>query len=478
MSIAWKYAARTDIGLVRSRNEDSGYAGPHLLAVADGMGGHAGGNVASSLVIARLARLDGDSHGCDDALQLLADTVAEANLAISDATSDDDELRGMGTTLTGLMRCGSSNIVLVHIGDSRAYLLRDGNFTQITTDHSFVQSLVDSGRISPEEAEHHPQRSLVTRVLTGAKEDEPDLSVRQARAGDRYVLCSDGLSDYVGRSTIEEVVGGGDTAATTLHRLVDLALKAGAPDNVTIVIGDIIESDTDAPTHPVVVGAAAERVAATEPTQALTPAAKAAAFAQEVKNAAAGNGRAAEETEDPDALAVSALADAERRTHLRNLGVAVLVLATLALGLFGAYRWSQQQHYVSEYDGKVAVFKGVPQSFGPVQLSSLERTVDDIAVANLPDFYRNRLRQTIPAATEADVQNQIQTLRVQQAECLSRISAGAPCGSGTSSAPATTPVDVPGSDTVPTDTVPSDTVTADPAGPEMPAAPATVEVAP
>lgn len=459
MSIAWQYAALTDIGLVRSRNEDSGYSGPHLLAVADGMGGHAGGNVASSLVIGRLAQLDGDSHGCDDALELLADTVAEANSAISNAVTADDELRGMGTTLTGLMRCGNANLVLVHIGDSRAYMLRDGNFSQITTDHSFVQSLVDSGRITAEEAEHHPQRSLVTRVLTGAKEDEPDLSVRPARIGDRYLICSDGLSDYVGRSTIEEVVRHGGAPAAALRRLVDLALKAGAPDNVTVVIGDIVDSDTNAPTHPVVVGAAAERggTASAEPTQALTPAQKAAALAQEVKGPPA----VEPDVHDNDD---SDLAAAVRRVNLRNLAVALLVAATLAAGLFGAYRWSQQQHYVSEYDGKVAVFRGVPQSLGPIQLSSLERTVDDIAVANLPDFYRNRLRQTIAATSEADVENQIQTLRVQQAECLSRISAGAPCGSGTSNAPTTSPVDVPGS-TETTQTQTTQTATAAAAAP-------------
>ena len=131
MTLAIHFAARTDVGLVRSRNEDSGYAGPHLLAVADGMGGHAGGNVASSLVLARLAPLDGDSHGADDALELLADTVAEANRSLARAMAADPGLHGMGTTLTALMRCGSTGLALVHIGDSRAHLLREGTFTQM-----------------------------------------------------------------------------------------------------------------------------------------------------------------------------------------------------------------------------------------------------------------------------------------------------------------------------------------------------------
>ncbi len=433
MSIAWHFAARTDVGLVRSRNEDSGYAGPHLLAIADGMGGHAGGNIASSLVIARLAPLDGDSHGTDDALMLLADTVAEANAAISEAAHDNADLHGMGTTLTALMRCGSNNLVLVHIGDSRAYLLRDGNFSQITTDHSFVQSLVDSGRITPEEAEHHPQRSLVTRVLTGAREDEPDLSVRQAKPGDRYLICSDGLSDYVGRATIEEVVSAGDNASTTLRRLVDLAIKAGAPDNVTVVIGDVVGDSENTSPHPVVVGAASERTALTEPTMALTPAQKAAELNKQVTGRRGDDDDEDDGDDDRDGLRAT-----YRNTFRRAALVTIVVMLTLAAGLFGAYQWTQQQHYLGEHGGHVAVYRGVAQSIGPISLSSLERTVDDIEVANLPDFYRNRLRATIPAANEADIENQIQTLRVQQAECLSRIATGAPCGSGTSTPPAGT----------------------------------------
>lgn len=423
MAIAWNYAARTDVGLVRSRNEDSGYAGPHFIAVTDGMGGHAGGDVASSLVISRLARLDGDSHGCDYALEMLATAVAEANADIAHAIENDASLRGMGTTLTGLMRCGADNLALVHIGDSRAFLLREGVFTQITLDHSFVQSLVDAGRITPAEAENHPQRSLVTRVLTGADEDEPDLSVRKARIGDRYLLCSDGLSDYVGRSTIEEVIREVDTPAECLKRLIDLALKAGAPDNVTVIVADVVDARASSPHHPVVVGAAADRRSADSPTAALSPATKAAALRQQVTGP--------EEAEtDTHSDAADAADDARiRRSRRTGLLVAMVVLVTFAVGLFGAYRWTQTQHYLAAFNGTVGVYRGVPQKLGNISLSELERTVDDIEVANLPDYYRIRLQNTIPASTDAEVENQIEVLRVQQAECLNRQAAGAPCGS-------------------------------------------------
>ncbi|WP_068432512.1 PP2C family protein-serine/threonine phosphatase [Piscicoccus intestinalis] len=416
MTVAVRFAARTDVGLVRSRNEDSGYAGPHLLAVADGMGGHAGGNVASSLVLARLAPLDGDSHGADDALELLADTVAEANRSLARAMAADPGLHGMGTTLTALMRCGANGLALVHIGDSRAYLLRDGQFSQITRDHSFVQSLVDAGRISEEEAEHHPQRSLVTRVLTGAPEDEPDLSMRQARIGDRYLICSDGLSDYVGRDTIEEVVGDGPPADAA-RRLVDLAMRAGAPDNVTCVVGDIVKADSGS-VQPIVVGAVAERRAEQTQPIALSPAQKAAALRRTVVPAA---------PDEPD------LDDEPRRRGRVARIVALSVILGFALigGLYGAYAWTQQQLFVGESGGKVAIFQGLPQQLGPITLSSVQ-TTSDVDVANLPDYYRDLVQRTIPAADQGAADAQVTELRNQAAACEARRSQGIPCGSGQS----------------------------------------------
>ncbi|WP_040155266.1 PP2C family protein-serine/threonine phosphatase [Mobilicoccus massiliensis] len=415
MTLAINFAARTDVGLVRSRNEDSGYAGPHLLAVADGMGGHAGGNVASSLVLARLAPLDGDSHGADDALELLARTLATANSSLARAMEKNPELKGMGTTLTALMRCGSTGLALVHIGDSRAFLLRDGEVNQITRDHSFVQSLVDSGRITEEDAEHHPQRSLVTRVLTGAPEDEPDLSMRQARLGDRYLICSDGLSDYVGRDTIVDVLKAGMGPGETADKLVDLTLRAGAPDNVTIVIGDIVETTSNPTSQPVIVGAVAEpRNALTPAVPALSPAAKAAALRREAL------GTVDEEPDDDET---------PRRPWARWLIVTALVLLAVGAALFAAYDWTRHQFYIGDDGAHVAIYRGLPQDLGPIRLSTLDE-VTTIPLSDLPPFERSAVDATITVSDENEARSRVEALRQTAEACRLQRSSGIPCGSG------------------------------------------------
>ena len=238
MALTFHFAARSDVGLVRKDNQDSGYAGPHLLVVADGMGGHAGGDLASATVITELVEIDHDSLPAAEASTQLGRAITRANGEIARTYADNAELEGMGTTVTAIMRA-RNKLILAHIGDSRAYLLRDDRLSQITKDHSFVQTLIDEGRITEEEASTHPQRSVVTRVLTGADDDEPDLGAREAHLGDRYLLCSDGLSGFVALDTIEEILTGGTPPGQAADDLVSLALRAGAPDNVTVVIVDV-----------------------------------------------------------------------------------------------------------------------------------------------------------------------------------------------------------------------------------------------
>ena len=250
MTLVLRYAARSDRGLVRANNEDSVYAGARLLALADGMGGHAAGEVASQLVIAALAHLDDDEPG-GDLLGKLDAAVHEGNAAIAAHVEADPELEGMGTTLTAILFAGN-RLGLVHIGDSRGYLLRDGELTQITKDDTFVQTLVDEGRITAEEAHSHPQRSLIMRALTG-HEVEPTLIMREARAGDRYLLCSDGLSDPVSDETILEALQIPDVAESA-DRLIELALRGGGPDNVTVVVADVVDYDYGQ-TQPILAGA-------------------------------------------------------------------------------------------------------------------------------------------------------------------------------------------------------------------------------
>jgi protein phosphatase len=427
LAIALRYAARSDVGLVRQENQDSGYAGPHLLIVADGMGGHAAGDVASSIAIGEMVSLDGESPGADDALDLLAEALRTANDELREAMARQPELQGMGTTVTALLRTGNK-IAVAHIGDSRAYLLRDGTLTQITHDHSFVQSLIDEGRITEEEAEGHPQRSLVTRVLTGQHADEPDLTMREAHVGDRYLVCSDGLSGFVARDTIQEILEEAQPPGVTADRLVELAMRAGAPDNVTCIIGDVVDLDSDQPPPMAqeVVGAAAERRSRTTRAMPVSPAAKAAALSREAAGTAAEEEAEASEVEErrqDEALATSS----GRWRWIRVVSMVVLVLAAVVGGGYAAYNWSQRQYYVGEEQGHVAIYQGVSQNVGPWELAHV---VDqsDIALSDLPDFYRGKLDTTVSTASIEDARRLVTDLRVQAIQCQTTKSAGGTCG--------------------------------------------------
>ena len=256
MTLALRYAVRTDVGLLREGNEDSAYAGPNLLAIADGMGGHAAGEVASSVAISALAGLDTELPQ-DQMLDSLAAAVAQANNKLHEMSVEDPSVEGMGTTLTALL-WSKGTIAICHIGDSRAYLLRDGDFHQITRDHTLVQSLVDDGRLSPAQAATHPQRSLVMRALQSGTEAEPDLSLIEAKAGDRYLLCSDGLSDVVSDDTLRRTLLEEPDREDVVLRLTDLAIRGGGPDNITCIVADVVNSEADSPAGQVsmVVGAA------------------------------------------------------------------------------------------------------------------------------------------------------------------------------------------------------------------------------
>jgi serine/threonine protein phosphatase PrpC len=255
VSLRLRYAIRSDVGHVREGNEDSAYAGPSLLAVADGMGGHAAGEVASSTVISALANLD-EEIPSDEILDALTESVRTANAQLRAMSMHDGSLEGMGTTITAMLFSGSE-FGLLHVGGSRAYLLRDDELAQVTHDHTLVQDLVDQGRITPEQANTHPQRSLLVRALDG-REVEPDLDVRQAVPGDRYLLCTDGLSGVVSVETILDALLL-PVPQHAVDRLVELALDGGGPDNITVVVADVVDASPDGNDAPLVAGAAAEK---------------------------------------------------------------------------------------------------------------------------------------------------------------------------------------------------------------------------
>src|SRR6201989_3500120 len=240
MTRVLRYAVRSDVGLLREGNEDSAYAGPRLLAVADGMGGHAAGEVASSLTISSMAKRDSEQPGGDMMAELAA-AVAAANTRLQEMIIANPAVEGMGTTLTALFWF-DGHAAVCHIGDSRGYLLREGELYQITHDHTLVQSLVDEGRISADDVSTHPPRSLLLRRRDGEARSvaEPALSVHDAQPGDRYLLCSDGLSGVVSDETLRETLATIEDPEAVTPQLIDLALHGGGPDNITCIVADVV----------------------------------------------------------------------------------------------------------------------------------------------------------------------------------------------------------------------------------------------
>jgi protein phosphatase len=407
MAIALRYAAHSDLGLLRDGNEDSGYAGPRLLVVADGVGGHAAGEVASSIAVAVLSALDEDSPG-GELLEALASAVSNANSYLRDMVAGDPDLRGMSTTVTALLRAGS-RFGLVHVGDSRCYLLRDGSLQQITHDHTFVQTLIDEGRITAEEADHHPQKSVITNALDGADSVKPDLSVREARLGDRYLLCSDGLSNVVSDKTLQETLAGGEDPDQTAHQLIELALRGGGPDNITVIVADVVDVDAGPSTTPVVVGAAAE--GATRRTPGSSAAAKAAQLAPPPADDDGGDDEDLH-YEEP------------QRHRARNTLLVLLLLVVLGAAGFGAWKWSQAQYYVGAAGENVAIYRGLTQDLGPISTSRVYQQ-QDIALSDLPDYQQDRVRSDITATSLGDAHRIVRTLRTQADVCRKQAEASA-----------------------------------------------------
>ncbi|HEX2773760.1 MAG TPA: PP2C family serine/threonine-protein phosphatase, partial [Micromonosporaceae bacterium] len=382
-----------DRGLIRDGNQDSVYAGPRLLAVADGMGGMAAGDVASNIVIGAIAPLDEDVPG-DALVDALRAAVENANQQLRDTVDANPQLEGMGTTLTAILFSGSK-IGMVHIGDSRAYLLRNREFSQITKDDTYVQMLVDEGRISEEEASSHPQRSLLTRALDG-RDIDPDYSVRQVLPGDRYLICSDGLSGVVSFDTIAETLREYADPRECVERLVQLALRGGGPDNITVIIADATDQDI-VEAAPIVGGAAARDRGNSTSADDSTPAARASALSAPRPAAPDPNGSSSDD-------------ERPRRRPVRTAALLTLLLAILAGGLWAGWTYTQQQYYVgATEDGQLAVFQGVQGEVAGVSLNDVHATsatkLDDLTTAA-----QEQVKQGIRAKSESDATQRLADL--------------------------------------------------------------------
>ncbi|MBP0457563.1 Stp1/IreP family PP2C-type Ser/Thr phosphatase [Streptomyces montanisoli] len=436
MTLTLRFAAGSHKGMIREGNEDSGYAGPRLLAIADGMGGQAAGEVASSEVISSLVQLDDDVPG-SDLLTSLGVAVQRANDQLRVMVEEDPQLEGMGTTLTALLWTGR-RLGLVHVGDSRAYLLRDGALTQITQDHTWVQRLVDEGRITEEEATTHPQRSLLMRALGSAEHVEPDLSIREVRAGDRYLICSDGLSAVVSHQTIEEALADYQGPQETVQRLIELALRGGGPDNITCIVADVFDQDMGdtfsgrLSDTPVIVGAVAENqhLSQHDATGMQTAAGRAAGLGRQAQppggsfgppGSGGGYGGA-----DPEGGYAGYTDDygmesgGRRRGGRRWLKASLYTaLAVIVVGgaLYGGYRWTQTQYYVGANKQHVALYRGISQKLAWISLSHVKNDHPEIELKYLPDYQRKQVQDTITEGGLATARTKIQQLSTQASAC-------------------------------------------------------------
>ncbi|MDN5634274.1 MAG: protein phosphatase 2C domain-containing protein [Brevibacterium sp.] len=440
-TITLRSAARSHTGLVRKNNQDSGYAGPNFLLIADGMGGHAGGDVASAITVSRLADLDREPNG-EDALEILRTSILEANDRICRGVAEQPELAGMGTTVTALLRAPGNRFALAHIGDSRGYVLRDGELQTVTHDHTFVQMLVDEGRITPDEAETHPQRSVVMKVLgdVGASPDL-DLTLREAHVGDRWMLCSDGLTGFADVDDIARLLTDVSDPDECCRQLIDLALAGGGADNVTVVIGDVLEGTVDtvqgssvgsvhvnpqyaaigantdaaeAPAEPQPHYGDGDLPTDTVPLQSVSDSDKLEPTAEVIppsQRTATATSDRDEPTEEDDLDADDD--EVEKRSYLGWI-IAAIVIIAIAVGGFFAYNYMNNHYYLTNLDGKVTLYRGLDTTLGPIELSQLEDTTD-IEVGTLNSFSQDRLRSSIQADSRDEADRIIENLR-QEAE--------------------------------------------------------------
>jgi protein phosphatase len=392
------YAA-SDVGKVRSSNQDSGYAGVNLFFVADGMGGHAGGDIASAITAQHVATADEPVENSQQAEQKLIDYIWQANQKLSASVQAHSDLAGMGTTFSGMLVHGTS-VSIGHIGDSRIYLARDGVVKQITTDHTFVQRLVDTGRISEEEALFHPRRSVLMRVLGDVEQfPEVDLETFETKPGDRWMVCSDGLSGVIPEGLMHRIMLSKSNVQEATDLLVGEALEFGAPDNVTVVLVDVLDSTEETEIAPArqFVGSAASEVVIEERRgrrilRILNP-----MTLIEMLQKPEDPTSFAPESEELLEKILKETKGRIRARRLRQLATYVLLIAVAIYGLFLAYEYTQTRFFVGTNDGVVVIYKGIREDLGPFRFSTVYE-VSNISVDSLTDFQREALERSI--ATE------------------------------------------------------------------------------
>lgn len=398
MAIKTVSYAASDIGRIRSSNQDSGYAGVNLFFVADGMGGHAGGDIASAITAQHVALADEPLETPEQAEQKLIDFIWQANEKLSETVATHPDIAGMGTTFSGMMVTGTK-VTIAHIGDSRVYLARDGVVKQITTDHTFVQRLVDTGRITEEEALVHPRRSVLMRVLGDVEQfPEVDIETFETKPGDRWMVCSDGLSGIVPDGIMKRILLSKMTAQEATELLVGEALEFGAPDNVTLVLVDVVDAKDEiefSPSRQFVGSAASEVVIEERKGRRILRILNPMTLIEMLQK-----------PEDPSSFAPESEELLEkilretkgriRARRLRQIATYLLIIAIAGYGLFLGYEYTQTRFFVGVSDGSVVIYKGIKEDLGPFRFSRVYE-VSNISVDSLTDFQREALERSIDA---------------------------------------------------------------------------------
>ena len=398
--------AKSDIGRVREVNEDSFLVDEPLFVVADGMGGHLAGDVASTTAVDTIRSRSGDASPED--LSTLTELVRSANSRIWEKAQHDPTLRGMGTTCTLLMVDGSAAHI-AHVGDSRAYLFRNGKLSQLTEDHSLVGRMVKEGRLSAEEAERHPQRSIITRALGVDSDVEVDLLTVEVAEGDRLMICSDGLTSMVEPSEITEALAGESDPQAAADRLVQIANEAGGEDNITVVLIDIgggsgakrtatatgRRADTaGSPPRPVAAPSSAE-MTGTRPAPILTAEREDLPLAEEPPPGD-------EEDEEPYRP--------RRRWPRRLIGALLLIGVFVAGTIIGVNYLVENSWYVGvNDDGRLTIYNGIPEEVPGLTLREVQE-VTDLSISKLPDFLRENVRDGIKVDSLDEARTRVRDL--------------------------------------------------------------------
>jgi len=431
MPLTLRTVAHSEIGLVRKNNQDSGYASPTMVVVADGMGGAAAGDLASTVAITELQKADGHHQGAE-MLEVLGGALHKANDRIAELVADDLSLDGMGTTVCGALFDGE-HLGVAHIGDSRGYLRRDGELTRLTHDHSWVQSLIDEGRITEDESHVHPHRSLLLRVLNGQPISEPDLELVTLHAGDRIMFCSDGLCGLVTDDVIGDALAG-DDLDLVLTDLVEAAHAGGGLDNITIIVSDVVEAGADA------AATTAEAVLA-PPRNASRGLVLGAAVTREIPAIRSrpidlGDGGAEEATDAAGNIVPAAPAPTssgagdggryepeagQRRRRFGLWGAILAVVLVVGLAAYGTYAYAMTQFLIAPTGQQVGIYQGVQGSLLGLPTNRLVENTG-IQMSDLPPAYQEKVRAGITirqggidaAKTAAD------ELRTRAAQCVAQ----------------------------------------------------------